>query len=476
VAAVLLTVQVLGQVVVDWDLSIAQLLVCLGSAFCLEVGVVLWRRGVLAWPASALLTGNGVALLLRVPGTEHGDWWSLRGAHVFAATTLLAVASKYMIRVDRRPLFNPSNLALVVCFLALGATRVDPQDLWWGPWSIGLAVTYGVIVGGGVVITRRLGLLPVATAFMVALALGVGVVAASGHAITARWHVGLLTGADYWRTVVLSPETFIFLFFMITDPRTIPTGRSARIVHGALVGVLAALFVAPQTTEFATKVGIISALVVVCAGRPLLERLLPEGTAIDARRRLARSRPALASSVALVALVLALVVAGARSRDLLPDHDLVGDRPAVVVGDLPAVVIDESVEDVDLTFDRDDVDDLARDLAEDLVIEGEAVRTGDLDIVAHAAVGDRLDELRDRIREGDAEVPVYAFDELRLILHRELEVGQAAPRLGIEAHGTVRLDRAVDGRVSRGRTEDHAAVYLLTEVDGHWLIDDERPV
>jgi hypothetical protein len=30
------------------------------------------RQRVIMWPASAMLTGNGVAFILRVPGTEHG--------------------------------------------------------------------------------------------------------------------------------------------------------------------------------------------------------------------------------------------------------------------------------------------------------------------------------------------------------------------------------------------------------------------
>ena len=50
------------------------------------------------WPASALLTGNGVAFVLRVPGTEHGDWWSMNGWWIFAGTSAIALLSKYLIR------------------------------------------------------------------------------------------------------------------------------------------------------------------------------------------------------------------------------------------------------------------------------------------------------------------------------------------------------------------------------------------
>ena len=52
-------------------------------------------------------------------------------------------------------------------------------------------------------------------------------IAASGHQMTARWHLGPITGFEFWRVVVLSPEVMIFLFFMITDPKTTPLGGSA---------------------------------------------------------------------------------------------------------------------------------------------------------------------------------------------------------------------------------------------------------
>lgn len=483
VAATLLTVQVLGQTVVGWDLSIAQILLCLATCFVLEVMIVARRRGVLAWPASALLTGNGVALLLRVPGTEHGDWWSTRGWPIFVGTAAVAVLSKYLIRVGDRPLFNPSNLALVLCFLVLGIGRVEPQDLWWGPWSPGLAVTYAVIIVGGVLITRRLHLLGVVVSFWVALALALGVVALSGHAITARWHVGLLTDRAWWWIIVSSPETLIFLFFMITDPRTAPQGRVARVAYGLGVGVLAAVFAAPQQTEFATKVAILSALVAMCAFRPLLERALPapgsdEDRWSEVRMALRRNRrvPAI-GAITTGLVVVALVIAGGSSRALLPDHALQGERPQVAVGAVPDVAVNDSVADVVLGFDLSDLDVLARDLVEDLEIEAEALRTGDAGAAAHAAVGVRLDDLRTRMEtSGTVTVPRYRFTSLSLILHRELAEGQAAPRLGIEAHGSVRLDRAVDGRTTPGDTEAHDGVYLLTEVDGHWLIDDERAV
>src|SRR5438132_6218563 len=70
-AAVIVSLQVLGQAAFGLDLSVARFLVSLGTCAVLEVAIALRRQRVIMWPASALLTGNGVAFVLRVPGTEH---------------------------------------------------------------------------------------------------------------------------------------------------------------------------------------------------------------------------------------------------------------------------------------------------------------------------------------------------------------------------------------------------------------------
>src|SRR5918994_3948502 len=118
-AAVIVSLQVLGQTAFDFRLSIAQILVSLLTCAVLEMGIALRRQKVILWPASALLTGNGVAFILRVPGTEHGDWWSMHGWWIFAGTAAVSILSKYLIRFRGNHVFNPSNFGLVVCFLVL---------------------------------------------------------------------------------------------------------------------------------------------------------------------------------------------------------------------------------------------------------------------------------------------------------------------------------------------------------------------
>ena len=45
--------------------------------------------------------------------------------------------------------------------------------------------------------------------------------------MTAVWHLGPIGGSELWWTLVTSPEVLVFLFFMITDPRTIPRPGAA---------------------------------------------------------------------------------------------------------------------------------------------------------------------------------------------------------------------------------------------------------
>ena len=131
-AAVIVSLQVLGQVAFHFRLSIAQILVALLTCAVLEMGIAFRRQHVILWPASALLTGNGVAFILRVPGTEHGDWWSLHGAWIFAATAAVGLLSKYLIQIRGRHLFNPSNFGLVLCFLLLGERPCRPARVLVG--------------------------------------------------------------------------------------------------------------------------------------------------------------------------------------------------------------------------------------------------------------------------------------------------------------------------------------------------------
>ena len=179
-----------------------------------------------------------------MPGTEHGDWWSTQGWWIFAGTAAVALLSKYVIRFRGSHVFNPSNFGLVLCFLVLGPGRVEPLDFWWGPMSPALALALAIIVAGGFAILSRLALVGLAVSFWIVFGGLAAVVAATGHAITARWHLGPVEGLHLWTILAFSPEILVFLFFMLTDPRTVPAGSRQRARFGVTVALVAALLVA----------------------------------------------------------------------------------------------------------------------------------------------------------------------------------------------------------------------------------------
>ena len=309
--AVIVSLQVIGQLGFQFELSIAQILLSLGTCAVLEVAIALATQRVIVWPASALLTGNGVAFVLRVPGTVHGDWWSLRGWWIYVGTAAISLLSKYVIKWHGEHVFNPSNIGLVICFIALGRGRAAPLDFWWGPTSAWLAVVLGVIVVGGFAILWRLKLLRVALGFWISFTAAIGVLALAGHTMEARWHLGPISGLSLWWVLITSPEVLVFLFFMITDPKTAPRSPRARLVYGVALGLLAAAMIAPTTSEYAAKVGLLGALAVVCLALPLLRRV----PSLLEWKRLAFIAPV---SVALAAAAI-----------------VVGNAPALPIGPVP---------------------------------------------------------------------------------------------------------------------------------------------
>src|SRR3954447_2087351 len=133
VAAVIITIHVLGQVALGFVVSIPQILAAILTCAVIEVAITFYQTRKLVWPASAMLTGSGVALILRVVGTPPGDHWTTYAWEVFAIVAGASLLSKYVIKYRGSHVFNPSNVGLVVAFVVLGTTRVEPLDFWWSP-------------------------------------------------------------------------------------------------------------------------------------------------------------------------------------------------------------------------------------------------------------------------------------------------------------------------------------------------------
>jgi hypothetical protein len=333
VSATFLVLYVLGMTQFHFRLSIPQIVFSILTCAVIELAVTFRQKRMIIWPASAMLTGNGIAFIMRIPGTQHGDWWSFRGVWIYVATGAVAMASKYLIKFRGKHVFNPSNFALVLTFAILGSTRVEPLQFWWGPLSPALLIVLLVIVTGALFVLTRVGMLAVAVIFWFTFAAALGVLALSGHAFTANWHLGPVANGYFWKVLVFSPEVFIFLWFMITDPRTAPETARGRRIYSVAIGLLGALLIAPMASEYWAKVALLAALWIVCAARPalILTREL-----LARRVRLARGRRR--SEIGLVALLGAAGFAALLVAAGTPARSVAGMTGGAVVANVPVTI------------------------------------------------------------------------------------------------------------------------------------------
>ena len=483
VAAVIISVHVLGQIGLHFRVSVPQILAAILTCAVLEVALTFRQSRSFVWPASAMLTGSGVALILRAVGTRADDPWSFEAWHLFAAIAGLSLLTKYVIKYGGTHVFNPSNIGLVVAFVLLGPSRIEPLDFWWAPLDPPMLAAYAVIIVGGVLITRRLHLLAMAATFWAVFAVATAILAASGHCIIANWAFAPVCGVDYWRVVVTSPEVLVFLFFMITDPRTIPASGAARIVFAVLVAIVSTLLMAPQTDEFGAKVGLLAGLVVVCAARPLLDRWLPKGDAGERFGPLAAFRGAPLRRVGLmgasvVVAALAIVAAGTPARGTaLPNAAEVLSRqtPNVDPSTLPPIVVGQEVIDYSHELAGSRINEVAIALAQNLALENEALLQRDADLLAAVDHGDRLVEMQTALegaREtGTTSVSHYAFDRIDVSLL--VPFGrQDGLSLGFSGRGTVlREQYDADGNRLHADSEPFHLTFAVRQATGaRWML------
>ena len=499
VAAVIITIHVLGQTVLGFAVSVPQILAAILTCAVIEVALTFRTSRAFVWPASAMLTGSGVALILRVVGTPTGEPWTTYGWYIFAGVAAFSLLTKYVIRYHGSHVFNPSNIGLVIAFIVLGSTRVEPLDFWWAPLDAWMFLAYAVIMTGGLMITARLRLLALAATFWITLASGVGLLAASGHCMVANWAFAPVCGYDFWRVIVTSPEVMIFLFFMITDPKTVPTGRVGRVIFGFLVAVASTLLMAPQTNEFGTKVGLLAGLVVICAARPLLDRLLPEPKSADddvgafatrlatgGRSGVGVARGAVRVGIVVVAVLgigVGIVAAGSPARGVgaIDTTEILERVPHQVdASTFPAITVRQEVADWDHEIAGPGMQEVVLTMGENLELERQALLRKDPGILAAVDHGDRLLDMQRRLDEakatGTTVIPRYQFDSLDVSLLEPFGK-QDGLSLAFDARGTVTEETYDDaGALQGSRQMPFATTFVLRRATGgRWLNVAELP-
>ncbi len=215
-APILVTaVLVVGQLTFGFLESWSRTALAISVAIAVEM--VLGRLFSGSWPhlASAYISGISVGMLVRSPA-----FWP------YALCSAISITSKYVLRVDGRHLWNPSNFG-IVAMLVLAADAVAGLSVQWGNTFLPMAVVWCF----GSVIIYSLGRLHI-TATYVASFIVFSVVRAwiTGHPWVSE--VAPLTGPMYQ----------LFIFFMVTDPKTTVRPVWGQCLVAMLVAAVEAVF------------------------------------------------------------------------------------------------------------------------------------------------------------------------------------------------------------------------------------------
>jgi len=190
--------------------SFSRTLLAIGTAIVLELALGRWFWGRFPNLASAYITGISVGILLRSP-----EFWP------YALGSAIAITSKYALRVRGRHIWNPSNFS-ICAMLVVAPEFVATLSIQWGNtvwpmlviWLLGAFIVFRV---------QRFHITATYVASFVVLALLRTLI--TGHPFLAE--VAPITGPMYQ----------LFIFFMITDPKTTVGRRWEQCLVAGLVAV-----------------------------------------------------------------------------------------------------------------------------------------------------------------------------------------------------------------------------------------------
>jgi enediyne biosynthesis protein E5 len=186
-------VLIVGQLTFGFLESWSRTFLAIGTSIAVEM--LLGRTMVGKWPhlASAYISGISIGMLLRSP-----EFWP------YALCAAISIVSKYVLRIDGRHIWNPSNFG-IVAMLVLASDTVASLSVQWGNNLLPMVVVWTF----GAVIIHTLGRFHITLTYV-----------ASFLAFAAIRH--LVTGHPFLAEAapLTGPMYQLYIFFMITDPKT----------------------------------------------------------------------------------------------------------------------------------------------------------------------------------------------------------------------------------------------------------------
>ena len=161
--------------------------------------------------ASAYITGISVGILIRSPA-----YWP------YALGSVISIMSKYVLRVKGRHIWNPSNFGIAV-LLFLAPETMAILSIQWGNNLLPIVVIWTL----GSIIIWRARRFHISATYVVSFFL---------FAFLRSWITG-----DPWQAEVApitGPMYQLFVFFMITDPKTTVRSRTGQCVVAFCVALV----------------------------------------------------------------------------------------------------------------------------------------------------------------------------------------------------------------------------------------------
>lgn len=190
--------------------SYSKTLLAIGTSVAMEL--LLGRIFLKKWPhlASAYITGISVGILIRSPA-----FWP------YALCAAISITSKYVLRFKGQHLWNPSNFGICV-MLFLAADFVSPLSIQWGNNLVAMAIIWLL----GSAILWRLHRFHISATYVISFLL---LALMRARLLHEPWQAEV--------SPITGPEYQLFIFFMITDPKTTVHSKFGQCMVAFIVAV-----------------------------------------------------------------------------------------------------------------------------------------------------------------------------------------------------------------------------------------------
>ncbi|MBI4176094.1 MAG: RnfABCDGE type electron transport complex subunit D [Candidatus Aenigmarchaeota archaeon] len=193
----------------SFDLVLS-LVTSLVIAVIVDSGAYYIREGKPAITTSSVISGLIIGLVLS-------------GSYiVMAIAAAVAILSKHLIKANKKHIFNPASLGILIALLIAPFLFIGSADQgWWGGGSI-----YAVSILG-LLIVYKMKRLQMALTYFVSKAIIIFILTLGG-----------ILKSEIFNAETLSGTVFFFAFIMLIEPITSPVSRKGRLVFAALVAIL----------------------------------------------------------------------------------------------------------------------------------------------------------------------------------------------------------------------------------------------